>query len=221
MNIIHLGHRRFISFWYKNKQFLIKNNSTEKIVYKRCDGLNITPQHMFLFSIILCIEYKPEFINLHDFLIYQYHFNSKIVINNLIHHLRLLHEKQVAWMDMKPENILINPDTCQILFVDFNYSFTGIKSQKIGVTFPYVAPENAYGNIGKDLFLLQKNDVFVLGMIILFILGHNRNLILYGKYLDKHYKDFIKNIKIYEKIIDDFFMEKKHFLDLDPFVRHL
>ena len=223
MKIIKLVHRCFLLIHIKDKQYIVKNwNGTEKSVYKKCEGLGITPPFQIIFFIFLCIEYDQDFINLHDFLTFDYGINNKHgIISDIISKLKKLHERGIAWMDMKPENIIINTKTLQTFFIDFDHSFTNQKGQRIGYTFPYVAPEYFSEPPKENLFLLQKNDIFVLGMIIILLLGHARVLLFRGKHLTKNYRYFIKNIKKYQEIINHYFQERKYFLEINPYDRKL
>lgn len=63
------------------------------------------------------------------------------IIDNLINGLKAIHDLQIAHRDIKPDNIMINPNTLDIKFIDFGVSCHLCVTNKIIGTLYYIAPE--------------------------------------------------------------------------------
>ena len=65
------------------------------------------------------------------------------MVKNLINGLKFLHTKGVAHLDIKPENILINPATNEIRYIDFGLAcMSDEKYEPVGT--PYYLPPEAF-----------------------------------------------------------------------------
>lgn len=97
----------------------------------------------------------------------------KVIIVNLINGLHEIHAYGVAHRDIKPDNIMINPNTLDIKYIDFGLACikTDCNTSIIGGTQLYIAPEIMYptrqfGRPAFDLNSLKKADIWSLGMTI-------------------------------------------------------
>jgi Protein kinase domain len=96
----------------------------------------------------------------------------KIIINNLVEGLALIHKHDVAHRDIKPANILVNPNNGQIRYVDFGlacWSEECLGDKHIKGTLSYIAPDiypASARRIGFTLKQLQAGDIWALGATI-------------------------------------------------------
>ena len=107
-------------------------------------------------------EYVENFIELLTFTNAGNKLNIELVAN-LIKGLQLLHDKGVAHLDIKPENILINSKTNEIRYIDFGLA---CMSEEICIpsgTGHYLSPE-VYDI--KDFESAKKQDIWSLGVMI-------------------------------------------------------
>lgn len=96
----------------------------------------------------------------------------KNIINNLIEGLALIHNHDVAHRDVKPANILVNPNNGQIRYVDFGlacWSDECLDDKHIKGTLNYLAPDIypvSARRTGFTLKQLQAGDIWSLGATI-------------------------------------------------------
>ena len=126
-------------------------------------------------------KYIPNTYELYDFLE-----NNKlpseyvlyVMIENLANGLRILHDRyKVVHKDIKPENILFNPDRLSINYIDFGTAcfVDDIECiEDFGGTFDHLSPElMQYIFAGKDPPLTfekwKASDIWALGITIIFI----------------------------------------------------
>jgi serine/threonine protein kinase len=208
--IINLEKSSFVLCKHQNRYYLLKNsNKIEKKIYETLKYYHFICNFKIMYS-FLFIEYKSKFHNLKTILLSgnEFSLNNKIIIiNTLIEYLKIIHNHNIALIDMKPQNILINNMTNEIIFIDFDHSYIKTKSgrifKNIGRTFPFVPPEYKSKKY-QSLEFLQKSDLFVLGMIILMIIGYEHLLLIKNKYTKFNYNNFMKQLPIFQKIINEF-----------------
>jgi serine/threonine protein kinase len=102
------------------------------------------------------------------------------VFNQLQEGLKVIHHSGIAHRDIKTPNIMINPQTLQIKYIDFGVATDGtlLEPNMVG-TLSYIAPEMTNDEFDPDedlplikmnLEVWQKADLWSLGMVILEIL---------------------------------------------------
>ena len=116
-------------------------------------------------------EFLDQYIDLTDPKA-EFHFSNsdkKHIISNMIAGLRLLHQLGVVHRDVKLENILIEPKTLNIKYIDFGLSCYGnrcVGYRRIGSQL-FMSPELFYDFPLPYRFIdYQKADVWALGMTI-------------------------------------------------------
>lgn len=94
----------------------------------------------------------------------------EVIIENLKDGLKVLHSKGVAHEDIKPSNILVNPSTGEIKYIDMGLachskSYLSCDTVQSGGTPYYFSPEKEDRNI-KGTWIRQKADIWALGLTI-------------------------------------------------------
>jgi serine/threonine protein kinase len=151
-----------------------------RVLYKLRDHPNIIKIKDYFFdekSNILVTEYDPKMTSLFDDIHERIelktvteHYRKRIMFQ-LLDTLRYIHSKGIAHLDVKPENVLVNPDTLDLKLIDFGFAteFDAEKRlRKINGSLFYMAPE-IFSKTGYD----EKVDVFSAGVILFtMIVGH-------------------------------------------------
>lgn len=90
------------------------------------------------------------------------------IAERIINVLMYLHHNGVVHGDIKPQNIIIQPDSHAVIVVDFGLSLVKPKSgsQSKGYTPHFAAPESVDGNA-----LIPESDFYSLGMTMIYALG--------------------------------------------------
>ena len=185
-------------------------------------------------------EFLGNYITLKDYISNekgkQSNDKTSLIINNVINGLKEIHSHGIAHRDIKPGNIMINPDTLDIKYIDFGVSCMGDKcnSEEIVGTPLYTSPELEDDIIrrrqGQPLIpftydLWMKTDIWSLGMSIFeLITGVSYYYAYFGLiYLPELYKNNPRQI---EELSDpnyvnrtiDYIEEKVLIYDTGPLV---
>ena len=90
------------------------------------------------------------------------------IIKNLVDGLNLIHSYNVTHRDIKPDNIMINPTTGDIKYIDFGVScmIPNCDSQDIQGTLIYLAPEVYTKSVTFSFQTWVQSDIWSLGMTI-------------------------------------------------------
>lgn len=151
-----------------------------KLSKDRCSDHLICLQDYMTFgnNIVLITNYING-ISLKKFISSNLHSNLTkddlmFIVYQLVNILNELHKKfKVAHKDLKPDNIMIDPETYKVSVIDFGLS-CGDKKCKAGGTPKYMAPEMFFKFIDNKLLTFKetkRTDIFSLGVILLELLG--------------------------------------------------
>jgi len=80
----------------------------------------------------------------------------------LVDAVHYMHSKQIAHLDIKLENIMIDPETDKLKLIDFGHATDNPTISNLGGTHPYIAPEG----FGKKPIIAIKADIWSLGIIL-------------------------------------------------------
>jgi len=140
------------------------------------------------------------------------------IMTQIFKALHILHSHQIIHKDIKPDNIMYNPTTHKITFIDFGMSCIplkypcGIGGTKVYMSPPYIHNRNYH--ISPSFEVFKENDLW--GAAIIFgelILG--KHPIKYAanknKYKNREYYNVLKNVMKNKQII----------AETDPNVSHL
>jgi serine/threonine protein kinase len=107
----------------------------------------------------------PDFLCLHDWLATNPDWTTRIfVVNSIMTMYSDIHRMGIYHVDIKPDHIFVGNDA-RVRIIDFNYSVIKGVYKNPSWTLPYIAPE-----INKKTIDWEKWDLFVLGLIMIYIL---------------------------------------------------
>ena len=118
------------------------------------------------FCCCMCTKSDDNFMCLNDWLTTDPEWAVRIsVVNSMMKVYSDIHQMGIYHVDIKPDHIFVSNDA-RVRIIDFNYSvLKGSSSNDPSWTLPYIAPE-----IHKKTIDWEKWDLFVLGLIVIYIL---------------------------------------------------
>jgi len=116
------------------------------------------------------------------------------IIQRVLNALQYLHFHGVVHGDIKPQNIIVQPDKHMAVLVDYGLSMVKPKAdeENIGYTEIYSPPEQVKGDP-----LLPETDLYSLGMTALYALNNNERLVRQKKLatsVPKPMRDFLSGL---------------------------
>jgi serine/threonine protein kinase len=139
------------------------------------------------------------------------------IIDNLIDGLRTIHNFDIAHRDIKMENIMINPNTLDVKYIDFGLSCVSNKCTKRRVGSPlYAAPELFADELSTPdtMNLWFRADIWSLGMVILEIIPPLKlsfiEFISTVEGYDLTSEDCYKNLFLLDKILHTIGITARH-----------
>ena len=162
-------------------------------------------------NIVLIMDYKPGTIELYNYLENNFNqlnkFNRLVIMKNLIYGLSILHSCGVVHRDINPLNILLNPNTLDIYYIDFGLACLKDSQEDLKwseSTTAYMAPELFKDNI-RDWNSNKAADIWALGLTFIDIAFFN---IYKGEFYPYDYVETPKRIKKYNNKDIDKLLEK-------------
>ena len=160
------------------------------------------------------LEYLDNYIDLFDFIIMPAYANVTFplvyeIARNLIDGLIYLHSLGVAVNDIKPENVLVNPKTGKIKYIDFGLACLKDKCtlERIG-TPNYMAPETFErrfsGSAASSFEKLKQADIWSLGQTIFTLVA--RAILVDTPEFKSYLQSYIRNKRTNLEVTDVVFI---------------
>lgn len=144
----------------------------------------------------------------------------KTIINQLVQGLQAIHKAGVAHRDIKPDNILIHPETLDIKFIDLGLAKMEATAGIVGTIY-YKPPEYIDVKTTYSLKAMQQGDIWSLGLTIYRLVAKDDYTILWytfdfwRKFGEEFSKDFISENAAFQhyhaKAIESFIQQ-----DINP-----
>jgi serine/threonine protein kinase len=134
----------------------------------------------------------------------------------LVDAVHYIHSKNIAHLDIKLENIMIDPAHKKLTLIDFGHAIDTKMISKLGGTHPYIAPEG----FDKNPQISINADIWSLG-IILYEFIHNTIPWEYSNEVDPAFVCYSKtgNIILKDDLPDNFKSLLDKMLTIDPIER--
>jgi serine/threonine protein kinase len=117
----------------------------------------------------------------------------KTIVNQLVQGLQAIHKEGVAHRDIKPDNILIHPETLDVKFIDLGLAKMEATTGIAGTLY-YKPPEYAEAKTTYSLEAMQQGDIWSLGLTIYRLVAKDDYTILWYTFdfWKKHGEEFMK-----------------------------
>lgn len=133
----------------------------------------------------LITEYIEDVVDMFDYLEsnikYLTTLQRVMIMINLTRAVKTIHDLGIAHADLKPENVLINPDNLELQLIDFGGSCNQSRFENCGVTgtIEFGSPEYLDGIVSHKANLGNMNkyyagDIFSLGLMFYLLINNNR-----------------------------------------------
>lgn len=125
---------------------------------ENADGLYLLMEHVNGQTLDEKIKHEPEWFA-----------NEKHVerlLRQLLDGLEALHSNNVAYLDLKPDNVMLTQVSNEVKIIDLGFSFTDGYSHTAGRTLGFAAPELAEGRMGE---VDARTDIYAVGRLMLYI----------------------------------------------------
>lgn len=230
------------------KQMPITNDveGITKTIYSYKNELDILQKLSKLRCKYTCCYVNHQFYNDSIYIIYTLKYTETLdkifnssediksnTIKNLICGLKFLHKNNISHLDIKPENIVVNPNTGDINYIDFGGSCNGTCIQAAYGSAPFMSPEmlsqinllqqQLTHPIAYPFNLSKVTDIWSLGVVI-YMLLYNKHPYLkdYPNMSEKENLDIIGKKIIIDyniNVLEEYNILLKGMLDINPETR--
>ena len=94
--------------------------------------------------------------------------NFEKLFVQLLRGLKVLHEAHVAYLDLKPENVMLTQVNGDVKIIDLGFCFANAYSHTAGTTLRFAAPEL---QVGESKEVDERTDIYALGQLMLYVKG--------------------------------------------------
>ncbi len=92
--------------------------------------------------------------------------NFEKLFVQLLRGMKALHEKQVAYLDLKPDNVMLTQVNDDVKIIDLGFCFANAYGHTAGFSYEYAAPELQDGNLDR---VDARTDIYAVGRLMLYI----------------------------------------------------
>ena len=92
--------------------------------------------------------------------------NFEKLFVQLLRGLKVLHESHVAYLDLKPENVMLTQVNSDVKIIDLGFCFADAYSHTAGTTLRFAAPEL---KMGESKEVDERTDIYALGKLMIYV----------------------------------------------------
>jgi tRNA A-37 threonylcarbamoyl transferase component Bud32 len=122
------------------------------------NGLYILMEHINGMNIAEKMAMEPEFFSNHR--------NTEKMLRQLLKALKVLHEHNIAYLDLKPENVMLTQISNDVRLVDLGGCFTDHNDYTAERTRPFASPELSNNDLEK---VDARTDIYGIGKLLQYI----------------------------------------------------
>ena len=137
-----------------NDKYIVKYESIDE----NADGLYILMEHVNGHTLDEKLVQEPEYFSRGD--------NFEKLFIQILKGLKALHEANVAYMDLKPDNVMLTQVNNDVKIIDLGFCFADAYSHTVGCSYEYAAPELKDGALER---VDARTDIYAVGRLMLYV----------------------------------------------------
>lgn len=137
-----------------NDKYIVKYESIDE----NADGLYILMEHVNGHTLDEKLVQEPEYFSRGD--------NFEKLFIQILKGLKVLHEANVAYMDLKPDNVMLTQVNNDVKIIDLGFCFADAYSHTVGCSYEYAAPELKDGALER---VDARTDIYAVGRLMLYV----------------------------------------------------
>lgn len=137
-----------------NDKYIVKYESIDE----NADGLYILMEHVNGHTLDEKLVQEPEYFSRGD--------NIEKLFVQILKGLKALHEANVAYMDLKPDNVMLTQVNNDVKIIDLGFCFADAYSHTAGCSYEYAAPELKDGALER---VDARTDIYAVGRLMLYV----------------------------------------------------
>ena len=153
---------RYISAYQKEYEVGRKINNPYIVRYESIDenanGLYILMEHVNGYTLDEKLTMDPEYFSRGN--------NFEKLFTQILKGLKALHEANVAYMDLKPDNVMLTQVNGNVKIIDLGFCFADAYSHTVGCSYEYAAPELQEGALER---VDARTDIYAVGRLMLYV----------------------------------------------------
>ena len=125
---------------------------------ENADGLYILMEHVNGYTLDEKLASEPEY--------FSHGRNFEKLFEQLLRGLKALHEAHVAYLDLKPENVMLTQVNGDVKIIDLGFCFADAYSYTAGTTLHFAAPELQRGESRE---VDERTDIYAVGRLMQYV----------------------------------------------------
>lgn len=125
---------------------------------ENADGLYILMEHVNGHTLDEKLASEPEY--------FSHGRNFEKLFEQLLHGLKALHKAHVAYLDLKPENVMLTQVNGDVKIIDLGFCFADAYSHTAGTTLHFAAPELQRGGSSE---VDERTDIYAVGRLMQYV----------------------------------------------------
>ncbi len=137
-----------------NNPYIVRYESIDENV----NGLYILMEHVNGHTLDEKLTMDPEYFSRGN--------NFEKLFTQILKGLKALHEANVAYMDLKPDNVMLTQVNGDVKIIDLGFCFADAYSHTVGCSYEYAAPELQEGALER---VDARTDIYAVGRLMLYV----------------------------------------------------